>query len=64
MCIKCKDGRCERVCSPGIIESLDRAKVYQGCNIIGGGSTDPLVISIKREGEGEYKIYFSLEIFI
>ncbi|KAH8374916.1 hypothetical protein KR200_008584, partial [Drosophila serrata] len=61
-CIKCKDGKCERVCQAGIIESLDRAKVYEGCTVIGGNSTGPLVISIKREGDAH--VMDTLELYL
>ncbi|KAH8243532.1 hypothetical protein KR032_008318, partial [Drosophila birchii] len=61
-CIKCKDGKCERVCPSGIIESLDRAKVFEGCTVIGGNSTDPLVISIKREGDAH--VMDTLELYL
>ncbi|KAH8337342.1 hypothetical protein KR059_007519, partial [Drosophila kikkawai] len=61
-CIKCKDGKCERVCQAGIIESLDRAKVYEGCTVIGGNSTEPLVISIKREGDAH--VMDTLELYL
>ncbi|XP_017847643.2 insulin-like receptor [Drosophila busckii] len=46
-CQKC-DGRCERWCEGGVIDSLVQAKEYQGCTII--GNRKGLTISVKRGG--------------
>nr|NP_001138093.1 Insulin-like receptor, isoform B [Drosophila melanogaster]NP_001138094.1 Insulin-like receptor, isoform C [Drosophila melanogaster]NP_001138095.1 Insulin-like receptor, isoform D [Drosophila melanogaster]NP_524436.2 Insulin-like receptor, isoform A [Drosophila melanogaster]P09208.3 RecName: Full=Insulin-like receptor; Short=dIR; Short=dInr; AltName: Full=Insulin receptor homolog; Short=dIRH; AltName: Full=Receptor protein-tyrosine kinase InR; Contains: RecName: Full=Insulin-like receptor sub len=47
MCEPCPGGKCDKECSSGLIDSLERAREFHGCTIITG--TEPLTISIKRE---------------
>ncbi|XP_016960369.1 insulin-like receptor [Drosophila biarmipes] len=46
-CEPCPDGRCDKECVAGLIDSLQRAREYVGCTIITG--EEPLTISVKRE---------------
>lgn len=51
MCEPCPGGKCDKECSSGLIDSLERAREFHGCTIITG--TEPLTISIKRESGGK-----------